>query len=159
MYGLDALNPENYGYRQLVSDAEERRASQVLFDRALGRARRRRLWARLTGKRQGMLPLKPQHSTLHYTGLRLVALDDIQGTENRADEFDSAFYPLAEHLEARWMSVAMAHMKGLSLPPVELILVNNTYYVRDGHHRISVARMMGQREIEAIVLVLEERAA
>lgn len=89
----------------------------------------------------------------------MVSLNDIVGTENRADEFDSAFYPLAEHLEARWMSVAIARLKGISLPPVELILAEGTYYVRDGHHRISVARMLGQRDIEAVVLVIDERAA
>jgi hypothetical protein len=34
-----------------------------------------------------------------------------------------------------------------------LIQVGPTYYVRDGHHRVSVARMMGQEEIDAEVTV------
>ena len=36
-------------------------------------------------------------------------------------------------------------------PPVELIQVGDLYFVRDGHHRISVARAMGQEAIEAKV--------
>jgi hypothetical protein len=41
------------------------------------------------------------------------------------------------------------------LPPVELIQVGDVYFVRDGHHRISVARMMGQDSIDAEVTVWE----
>jgi hypothetical protein len=42
---------------------------------------------------------------------------------------------------------------GMSMPPVELVQVKDAYFVRDGHHRISVARAMGQRDIEAEVMV------
>jgi hypothetical protein len=41
----------------------------------------------------------------------------------------------------------------VALPPVQLIEVNGCYFVRDGHHRVSVARMLGQLEIEAEVTV------
>jgi hypothetical protein len=47
----------------------------------------------------------------------------------------------------------MTHLAGDPLPPVELIQVGSVYFVRDGHHRISVARAMGQQEIEAVVTV------
>ena len=39
------------------------------------------------------------------------------------------------------------------MPPVELVQVRDAYFVRDGHHRISVARALGQRDIEAEVMV------
>jgi len=42
---------------------------------------------------------------------------------------------------------------GTPLPPVELVQVGDVYFVRDGHHRISVARTVGQRDIEAEVTV------
>jgi hypothetical protein len=40
----------------------------------------------------------------------------------------------------------------VNLPAVDLIKVNGTYFVRDGHHRVSVARFFGQRHIDANVL-------
>ena len=52
------------------------------------------------------------------------------------------------------MRIAMAHESGASLPPVKLVEVDGAYYVRDGHHRISVARSLGRREyIEAQVTI------
>jgi hypothetical protein len=38
---------------------------------------------------------------------------------------------------------------------VALIQVGDVYFVRDGHHRISVARALGQAYIDAKVIVLE----
>jgi hypothetical protein len=36
---------------------------------------------------------------------------------------------------------------------VELVQVGDVYFVLDGHHRISVARALGQQDIEAKVMV------
>lgn len=85
-------------------------------------------------------------------GIRSVQLDDIRGTENRDAEFDADFLPLQEHVEHRWVSVASAMMRGVPLPPIELIRAGETYFVRDGHHRVSVARAQGQKMIEAHVI-------
>jgi ParB-like chromosome segregation protein Spo0J len=41
--------------------------------------------------------------------------------------------------------------RGLTLPPVDLIRVGESYFVRDGHHRVSAARALGQAFIEATV--------
>jgi hypothetical protein len=43
-------------------------------------------------------------------------------------------------------------MNGITLPPVELIKVGQDYFVRDGHHRISVSRMLGYGSIDAVVI-------
>lgn len=51
--------------------------------------------------------------------------------------------------------MAVAQQQGRSLPPVELIQIGEVYFVRDGHHRISVAQTMGQEQIEATVTVWE----
>jgi hypothetical protein len=51
--------------------------------------------------------------------------------------------------------VAKARLKGVTLPPVELIQVGDVYFVRDGHHRISVARAFGQEHVDAEVTVWE----
>lgn len=85
----------------------------------------------------------------------MVRLSDIQGSEGKSDQFDHAFHPLHEESRARWVSVAVARAMGQSLPPVDLIRVGDIYFVRDGHHRVSVASAYGQREIEANVWVLQ----
>jgi uncharacterized ParB-like nuclease family protein len=52
----------------------------------------------------------------------------------------------------RWLSLAKAYHQSVELPPVDLIKVNNRYFVTDGNHRISVARTRGQKFIEARVV-------
>ena len=53
------------------------------------------------------------------------------------------------------MSVAGAQIQGVPLPTVDLIQVGDRYFVRDGHHRISVARTLGRHFIEAEVTVYQ----
>ncbi len=90
----------------------------------------------------------------HYGGMRSVKIDRIRGTEGKADSFDDAFHPLRETSLGRWLNVAREKINGHDLPPVELLDVDGTYYVRDGHHRISVARSLGQAYIDAEVIVM-----
>jgi hypothetical protein len=89
----------------------------------------------------------------YSAGLQLVAIDQIQGSQGRCRDFDRAFYPRQHHSQSRWLQVATARALGMALPPVALVQVGNIYFVRDGHHRISVARALGQTEIEAEVRV------
>jgi len=90
----------------------------------------------------------------HETGILSVPIDQIVGSVGRGREFDAQFYPLDEHLEQRWVSVWSARMHGLGLGPVSLYKIGEVYFVEDGHHRISVARSLGQTEIEAQVVEL-----
>jgi hypothetical protein len=87
----------------------------------------------------------------HYLGLRTVPISSIRGSEGRITDFDAAFRPLNSSTAARWQSVATARYRDLPLPPVELILAGGVYYVRDGHHRVSVAAALGEQYIEANV--------
>jgi hypothetical protein len=84
-------------------------------------------------------------------GIQLVPIDHIRGSEGRSRDFDCSFYPVRDHNQERWLGVATARQEEKSLPPVELIQVGDVYFVRDGHHRISVARALGQPVIEAEV--------
>jgi hypothetical protein len=86
-------------------------------------------------------------------GIRTVAIEQIRGSEGRAHDFDRDFNPLQEHTKGRWLSIAAARQRGKALPPVVLVQVGDLYFVRDGHHRISVARALGQLDIEAKVTV------
>ncbi|GAC1548431.1 MAG: hypothetical protein NVS2B7_24350 [Herpetosiphon sp.] len=89
----------------------------------------------------------------HFAGRQTVAIDSIRGSESRVTDFDAAFRPTHPHAAERWCKVAAAWQQGAALPPVELIRVGDLYFVRDGHHRISVARTYGAREIDALVTV------
>lgn len=88
-----------------------------------------------------------------YVGIQTVALRRIQGSEGRQGDFDADFHPLGWETAGRWMSIVRACYLGQALPPIELIRLGDTYYVRDGHHRVSVARALGQDEIDAQVIV------
>lgn len=86
-------------------------------------------------------------------GIQTVALQQIVGSEGRSNDFDAQFRPLQSHNAERWIGIAVALSTGVVLPPVELIQIGSEYFVRDGHHRISVAASRGQATIEAKVTV------
>jgi hypothetical protein len=86
-------------------------------------------------------------------------MDRIRGSEGRCNDFDTHFRPLTGLSRDRWTSIYCARQEGVALSLVELVQVGDTYYVRDGHHRISVARALGQETIDARVTVWEVEAA
>lgn len=83
-----------------------------------------------------------------------IELSQIRGTVGgRSEDFDDAFRPLNTHTESRWISIATARKLGKQLPPVQLMQVGDSYFVEDGHHRISVASAFGDDAILAQVTV------
>jgi hypothetical protein len=84
--------------------------------------------------------------------VREIPLDAITGTlePGRAREFDSEFRP-SPRTRSRWLRVWVAEQAGPGLGPIEVVQVGETYAVRDGHHRVSVARARGAATIDAIV--------
>jgi hypothetical protein len=91
----------------------------------------------------------------HSAGLLTVEIGKIRGSESRSKDFDGSFHPFSDLMRERWTRIALARLNGLPLPPVELIQVGEEFFVRDGHHRISVARAFGADYIEANVTVLD----
>jgi hypothetical protein len=83
--------------------------------------------------------------------VQTVALAQIVASEGRSGDFDRRFAPLRNHLAERWLGIAVAWMSAQPLPPVHLIELDGRLVVRDGHHRLSVARALGAEEIEAFV--------
>ena len=83
--------------------------------------------------------------------LRDIPLADIVGTVEPTSNFDASFRPATELVRARWERIALAHRRGIALPPIELLQRPDGYYVTDGRHRVSVARALGHREIAAWV--------
>lgn len=150
MMPLDLSGLMNEGLGRGSNDGRALVQGRHSFEHERGVALRKQLWGlRRSGRR--LCTLEQKQLITHYAGQRAVSLEDIWGTENRADEFDVDFHPIAEHLEDRWVQVWLAYAQGVPLPPVELIEKDGGYYVRDGHHRISVARALGFEMIEAVV--------
>jgi len=89
------------------------------------------------------------------TGVQSVPIAHIRGSvnEGRTFDFDADFRPLKTHNKERWLGLAAAWQRGVKIPPVGLIKIGDAYFVRDGHHRISVARAMEQTEIRADVAI------
>jgi hypothetical protein len=84
-------------------------------------------------------------------GLQVVGLDSIVGTVDRPKGFDREFRPTSPQVRARWERIAAAMRRGEPMPPVDLYRVGEVHFVRDGHHRVSVARALGLETLEARV--------
>lgn len=130
----------------------------VLYARARDRGQWDLLWSVLTRRSHHLLALHEVNAacTVHAhrdAGMRIVPISQIRGSEGRCTDFDRDFNPLQEHSRGRWLHIARARKRGKALPPVELVQIGEVYFVQDGHHRISVARALGQRTIEAQVVV------
>jgi hypothetical protein len=90
-------------------------------------------------------------------GLKVVPLDAIVGTVDRAADFDRGFRPTTTRLRSRWERIAAAQRRGEALPPISLFQVGELYFVRDGHHRVSVAKSLGRLDIDAYVIEVQTR--
>jgi len=85
-----------------------------------------------------------------YRGLQQVPLDQIVGSVGRYNDFTRTFLPLVEGDSWRWRRVAELQWE-MGLPPIELYKVGDAYFVKDGNHRVSVARQFGAKTIESYV--------
>src|SRR5215208_4196236 len=93
----------------------------------------------------------------HDLGLRIVPLDSIVGSVDRTVDFDRGFRPTSQRLRSRWERIAAAQRRGEALPPVSLYRVGDLHFVRDGHHRVSVAKSLGRADIDAYVTEIQTR--
>jgi hypothetical protein len=84
-----------------------------------------------------------------------IPVASIVGTVDRhkAATFDSSFRP-PDFSRGRWTLMYRAARRGAQLPPISVYRVGERHFVRDGHHRVSVARAMGADWIDAIVVEL-----
>jgi hypothetical protein len=127
------------------------------------RARRRRAFDSLVARLRrepsdisAMLPFDEVVAALGYVserslGLLPITLDSIVGSVDRNQDFDRRFRPRTPRVRARWESIAAAYRRGESMPPIEVYRIGSVHFVRDGHHRVSVARQLGLGTINALV--------
>lgn len=110
-----------------------------------------------TGRPNHLLPFEEVKQSLQlqdaaYKGLQEIELDKIIGSTGRYRDFTRTFLPKNNTTEQRWRRVdAVAHSE-LGFPPIEVYQVGDIYFVRDGNHRVSVARTHGSKTIEAYVI-------
>jgi hypothetical protein len=88
-------------------------------------------------------------------GVQLIPLDQIVGSVDKVRDFDRRFRPTSDRSRQRWERLAEKSRLGEYLPPIEVYQLGNLYFVRDGHHRVSVARAQGAPEIEADVTQID----
>lgn len=93
---------------------------------------------------------KPERES--YRGMQEVPVRQIVGSVDRFRDFDRAFLPRHARSAGRWQNVDRAYHQDVRLPPVQLYKVGDVYFVKDGNHRVSVAREHGVEFVDAEVI-------
>lgn len=132
------------------------------FSKARSKARMQELLSTLRWKNNELLSfyevtklIRPRLET--YRGHQAIPIDKIIGSEGRYHDFTLAFYPRKEMLRSRWQRVDEAHLQNVTLPPISVYKLGDFYFVRDGNHRVSVAKMQGVEFIDAEVVELDSQ--
>ena len=127
------------------------------------RARRRQVLSRLARRLRGepddinlILPFDEVVAAVGRTGerrlgLQTIDLTTIVGSVDRTADFDRRFRPTSNRLRERWQGINLAQRSGRGMPPITAYRVGDLHFVRDGHHRVSVALALGHNIIEADV--------
>ena len=127
------------------------------FHLAQRRARVARVLSLVTGKRDRMLFLEEVLDSMwllgqSYVGVRPIEVGRIVGSESRTREFGRNFLPLRGFLMHRWARVNEAYRGDVALAAIRVFELDGRYYVRDGRHRVSVARFHCVEYIDAEIV-------
>ncbi|MDT4912138.1 MAG: hypothetical protein QOC66_1266 [Pseudonocardiales bacterium] len=127
------------------------------------RARRRQVLSRLASKLRRepddvslVLPFDEVIAALGHRGeqrlgLQTIKLDSIVGSVDSTRDFDRRFRPTSGRVRERWERLALAQRRGEPMPPIDVYRVGDLHFVKDGHHRVSIAMAAGLKEIDANV--------
>jgi hypothetical protein len=127
------------------------------------RARRRQVLARIANRLRRepddvnlILPFDEVIAALGWRGerrlgLQTIRLDTVVGSVDSLRDFDRKFRPTTGRVRERWERLALAQRRGESIPPIDVYRVGNLHFVKDGHHRVSIAIATGQKVIDAYV--------
>ncbi len=132
------------------------------FYRARGQATLRELIAHLTGKSIELLSYEDVRQKLRAEGvsertLKEIPLNAIVGSVGRYSDFTRDFLPLRDSDRERWIRVQLAAHGMTGLPPIDVYQIGEAYFVIDGNHRVSVARQLGAKFIQAFVTEVYSR--
>jgi uncharacterized ParB-like nuclease family protein len=136
------------------------------FDSARSRAFRRTVRGLLTGRPPRLHSIQPMLRAAGlegsaYAGVHEIPVDRIVGSaapDVKSQDFDPGFLPLNRRMRERWTRIYREMVEGDELPPIDVYKVDESYYVIDGHHRVSVARNLGRPTINARVINVRTRA-
>jgi len=127
------------------------------------RARRREVLARLAHRLRRepddvnvIMPFDEVVAALGWQGerqlgLQTIRLEQVVGTVDSRRDFDRRFRPTSGRVRERWERLALAQRRGESIPPIDVYQIGELYFVKDGHHRVSIAIATGQQVIDAFV--------
>jgi nucleotide-binding universal stress UspA family protein len=146
------VNDRPYGFRDAITD----------FVAARQQAALQSVMAQFTGKSNELLSFNEVAQKLKLTpgsdlGRRDIPLDAIVGSVGRYTDFSRTFLPLHDRDQARWAGVKSAMNSQAGVPPIDVYKVGDVYFVRDGNHRVSVARQAGNTHIEANVIEVHSK--
>jgi len=136
------------------------------FDSARFKAFRRAVRSTLTRRSKRLLSLDRVLEAAgvegkSFGGVQEIPLDRVIGSaapDAKSADFDPGFLPVNRRLRDRWTRIYTAMVEGDELPPIDVYKLDDTYYVIDGHHRVSVARNLGRDSINARVVEVRTRA-
>jgi len=134
------------------------------FRRARNQANLKEIIARFTGESVELLSYEEVRRMLRaqssaHKGLHEVPLDAIIGSVGRYQDFTRGFLPRQDALQDRWARVELAITDSTGLPPIEVYQLGDAYFVKDGHHRVSVARRFGAKTIQAYVTEVKTKVS
>jgi nucleotide-binding universal stress UspA family protein len=132
------------------------------FHDARRRASLEQLVARLRRRSADLLSYEDVRRQLratetHGVELKDIPLDAIVGSVGRYSDFTRSFLPRHDSNEERWARVQLAVTNPEGVPPIEVYEMGDVFFVRDGHHRVSVARQLGATLIQAYVTQVKTR--
>jgi hypothetical protein len=127
------------------------------------RMRRRQVLARLAHRLRRepddvnlILPLDEVIEALgrrseRFLGLQTIKVSSIVGTVDSNRDFDRFFRPTSARVRQRWERLALAQVRGEAIPPIDVYRVGELHFVKDGHHRVSIAIAHRRSTIDAYV--------
>lgn len=130
------------------------------FEKATWKAFLNQIYSWLTRKPNELLPFEEVQGILpttgqRYRGLQEIPVSKIAGSVGRYRDFDRAFLPTQRHTRERWMNIDAAHHGQQKLPPIDVYKIGDVYFVKDGNHRVSVAKEREQIDIDAYVTEID----
>ncbi len=138
---------------------------RIKADDAFTQARRRVFFHKILGFFTGhqpeqLLPFEQVRDKLkirgqHYIGTQTIPIDKIVGSTGRYQEFNRAFLPTQEFIRERWKHIYEVAHSFEGFPAIDVYKIGDAYFVRDGHHRVSVLKELGAPTVEASVTELE----
>jgi hypothetical protein len=127
------------------------------FERARQKAFINDLIAAVSRRENNLIPFHELRRRLSpegefYRGMQTVPVSQIVGSMDRFEDFNREFLPRKKNTAGRWKNVDRAFYEDVRLPPIQLYKVGDIYFVKDGNHRVSVARERGVEFIDAEVI-------